>query len=455
MKKRRLLGCAAIVLIAATAALPAAASYRAVSGDLVQWEWATVHTAGKYRVTDLVVRDDGWMIVSTTAYGDGHLHLIPPWGGVLGEATRFGTTELGFRQLELRRGLLYGLHQATERDEEKHAQAELFELNAGTGEIVRRLGRWWYQDLAVDPATDELLLQTSGGGREPYPHHLVRFDPDRGTTKVVVADNEPRSDRAMEVAFSPDGELLFTANVTDVPPTVDVRRRDGSLLHTLQSGQVDDMVMGRPGTCFEEMLLLSRFDGSIWGLRTAPNSQPVPLATGGRTGVVSYVGLDRDGFVAAGRYDNVTLLACAGFIPPKAPTTPPAVPPPPSPATIEAGAPPPPRSAPEALEAGAPARPQTEPLAPTAAPPPPPPPPGAVPVAPPGAIGAAIQASAAPSAAAADAPDEEHVTSVAAAMSPTLVLLFGAVLAGSMTAYAISSAPPSTPELRYQTSRKS
>lgn len=448
---RRLGAGTAIVLVLVAAALPAVASYRAVTGDLVQWEWATVDSGGTYRVTDLVVRDDGWMIVATTAYGDGHLHLIPPWGGVLRGATRFGTTTLGFRQLELRKGRLYGLRQTTEREDDKHAQAELFELDAGTGAILRPLGRWWYQDLAVDPVTDELLLQTSGDHREPYAHDLVRFDPDRGTTKVVVPDTEPRSDRAMEVTFSPDGELLLTANVTDVPPTIDVRRRDGSVLHTLQSGQVDAMVMGRPGTCFEGMVLVSRFDGSVWGLGTTPNSQPFPLATGGRAGVVSYVGLDRDGHVAAGRYDNVTLLACPGFVPPKAPAAPPA-PPPPAPA-VEIAAPPAPAAPAQVVEAATPA-PSGSPAPPAPPPPPPPSPPGAVPVAPPGAIGSAIQASGAPSAAAADAPDEEHITSVAAAVSPTVVLVFGAVLAASMTAYAVSSAPPASPPLRYQTTRR-
>lgn len=449
MTTRRLVAGVALALLFVAAALPAAASYRAVTGDYVQWEWATVDSGGTYRVTDLVVREDGWMIVATTAYGDGHLHLIPPWGGVLSEATRFGATQLGFRQLELRRGRLYGLRQATEREDEKHAQAELFEIDPATGAILRPLGRWWYQDLAVDPATDELLLQTSGDQREPYAHDLVRFDPDRGTTKVVVADTEPRSDRAMEVAVSPDGELLLTANVTDVPPTVDVRRRDGSVLRTLSSGQVDAMVMGRPGTCFEGMVLLSRFDGSIWGMGTAPNSQPVPLATGGRAGVVSYVGLDRDGHVAAGRYDNVTLLACPGFAPPKAPVTPAPVAPAP---IVETAAPPTPAAPAQVVEATAPV--PTGASAPPAPPPPPPSPPGAVPVAPPGAVGSAIQASGAPSAAAADAPDEEHITSVAAAVSPTLVLLFGAVLAASMTAYAVSSAPPASPPLRYQTTRR-
>lgn len=451
MSTRRLGAGTAIVLVLVVAALPAVASYRAVTGDLVQWEWATVDSGSTYRVTDLVVRDDGWMIVATTAYGDGHLHLIPPWGGVLSAATRFGTTTLGFRQLELRRGRLYGLRQTTEREEDKHAEAELFELDTATGAILRPLGRWWYQDLAVDPATDELLLQTSGDQREPYAHDLVRFDPDRGTTTVVVADDEPRSDRAFEVTVSPDGELLLTANVTDVPPTIDVRRRDGSVLHTLQSGQVDAMVMGRPGTCFEGMVLVSRFDGSVWGLGTAPNSQPVPLATGGRAGVVSYLGLDRDGHAATARYDNVTLLACPGFVPPRAPVAPPATPPPPPAPRVDLAAPPAPAAA-QAPEAAVPA--PTASAAPTASPPPPPSPPGAVPVAPPGAVGGAIQASGAPSAAAADAPDEEHVTSVAASVSPTLVLLFGAVLAGSMTAYAVSSTPGATPPLRYQTTRR-
>lgn len=454
--RRMLLALAALVAgFAGLALSPADASYTAVTGELVQWEWATVDAGGTYRPTDLVVRDDGWMIVATTSYGDGHLHLVPPWGGVLSEQTRFGPTKLGFRQLELRRGRLYGLRQTTERDEEVHAQAELFELDASTGAIVRPLGRWWFQDLAVDPVTDELLLQTSGDGREPYTHDLVRFDPDRRTTSVVLADTEPRSDRALEVAFSADGQQLYTANVTDVPPTIDVRRRDGTLLHTLQSGQVDSLTAGRPGTCFEGMLLVTRFDGSVAGIRTTPNAQPVPLATGGRAGAVSYAGLDREGFLAAARYDNVTLLACPGFVPPRAPVAPP---PPPSSSRAPAGAPaeiaatPPPGNPPPAPVAQVQAQPAPPGPAP-AGPPPPPPAPSPVPVAPPGALGPAMQASAAPSAAGADAPDEEHVTSVAASSTPTVALLLGAVVATCMAAYAVGSSTSSTDDLHLQTSR--
>jgi hypothetical protein len=443
------LGVAAAALLAA----PASARYQAVTGGFVQWDWATVDdTSGTYRTTDLVVRDDGWMIVATTAYGDGYLHLVPPWGGVITADNRFGPTQLGFRQLEIRRGRLYGLHQPVEReDQRKHSPAELFELDLQTGAVLRSLGEWWNQDLAVDPRTDELLLQTSGGVAEPYPHSLVRLDPDRDTTTTVVPDTEPRSDRAFEVALSPDGELLFTANVTDVPPTTDVRRRDGTLLYSLQSGQVDTMVSGRPGTCFAGMLLLSRFDGSVWGLQTTQGSQPIPLATGGRAGVVSYTGLDRDGYLAAARFSGVTLLACPGFVPPKAPEAPPPTIARPVPPAAEASA------APSAAPAAAPGAPPTAGPAPTppqaaAAPPAPPPASPPVPIVPPGALGTAISTSGAPSAAAADAPDEEHITSVAASAHTTVGLLFGAAVAAAMVAYAMASVPPS-PEPAHSTTR--
>ena len=444
---------AVAALVALCLAMPVGrseAAYQVVSGELVQWDWARVadtNGAGAFRVTDLVVRDDGWMIVSTSAYADGHLHLVPPWGGPIDAGSRFGPTKLGFRQLELRRGRLYGLRQSTEReDERKHSPGELYELDPSTGAVLRTLGTWWFQDLAVDPRTDELLLQEWGGAREPYPHGLARFDPDRGVTTVVVPDDEPRSDRALEVAVSPDGERLYTANVTDLSPTIDVRRRDGTRLHTLQSGQVDSMTVGRPGTCFEGLLLLTRFDGSVWGLRTEEGAQPVLLAGGGHAGVVSYGGLDAKGNLAAARYSGVTLLACPGFVPPKAPVAAPAPPP-----VVAAAAPPASPAAPSPAPPAAP----TPPAAPSAAPPPPPPaapppPPPAspVPAVPPGALGSAISTSGAPSAAAADAPDEEHITSVPASAPVTLAVLVGASVAMAMVAYASAAASPSHDPLR-------
>ncbi|HUP85464.1 MAG TPA: hypothetical protein VM143_07335 [Acidimicrobiales bacterium] len=435
---------AAAVLVSSViaCALPAGARYQTVAGDLVQWEWSVVEQQGTFQVTDLVVRSDGWMIVSTGTYADGFLHLIPPWGGAIDEANRFGPEPLGLRQLELRKGRLYGLRQETQRQRERtHNPGVLVEVDATSGAAIRRLGEWWFQDLAVDPVSEDLVLQTSGQEREPYRHDLVRFDPDRGTIGLLVADSEPRSDRALEVAYSDDGQLLFTANVTDVPATIDVRRRDGALVHTLQSGQLDALVAGRTGTCFEGVLLLTRFDGSVWSIGTAPRSTPSPVATGGHSAVVSYAALDRDGHLATARFADVTLLACPGFVPPR------------SPAPVTAHPVAPVRDVPIAAAApangagppAAPAHPAPPPPAPTAAaaPPPPAPPAAPVPIAPPSALGGAVQSAGAPSAAAADSPDEEHTTSVAASSRSTLAVSLGAVVAMAFVAYSLAVPPPS------------
>ena len=444
MNVRTALGGALAFALALIAFAPTAgAEYATVQDDAVQWEWASIIEPGRFQVTDVAVRDDGWMLVATATFADGYLHLIPPWGGALDWTTRLGTQTLGFRQIELRRGRLFGLRQEHQRrDEDTHNAGELIELDAETGEVIRHHGSWWFQDLALDPVTDDLVLQISGSGREPYRHDLVRYNPDRGTLAVLVVDDEPRSDRAFEVAFSDDGELLFTANVTDVPVTVDVRRRDGTSLHTLQSGQVDALVAGRSGTCFEDRLVLTRFDGSVLTMATTPGSTPVPIAAGGRTGVVSYAALDRDGHVATSRYADVTLVACPGFVPPVAPTKPavPAAAPPVADGPA-APAPGPPVSTPPTPASGPPPA-----TAAPAAPPPPAPATPAVPVAPPSALSGAAQAASAPSVGAADAPEEEHLTSIAASHRSTLAVSVGAVVAMAMVAYVLA-APPSTVRL--------
>jgi hypothetical protein len=442
---RRLLAAALVGAVAVLlAAAPADAGYQSTRADLIQWEWASVAQPGRFQVTDLVVRSDGWMIVSTGTYADGYLHLVPPWGAPIDASNRLGSRALGFRQLELRRGRLFGLRQETQRQRDRtHNPGVLVELDAETGEVIREHGEWWFQDLAVDPVTEDLVLQTSGGEREPYRHDLVRYNPERGAVQTVVPDTEPASDRAFEVAYSQDGQLFFTANVTDVSVTIDVRHRDGTRAHTLQSGQVDAMVMGLEGTCYEGTLLYTRYDGSVWGIGTASGSAPTLLAAGGHAGVVSYAALDRGGHLATARFADVTLLACPGFTPPTPPAAAlPAAPAPPGDAPPIAASTAPVEAAPAAKSV-----PAATPAPAQAAPPPPPPPaPAPVPVAPPSAFGGAVQAAGAPSVGAADSPDEEHITSVAASARTTLTLSVGAVVAMALVSYALA-VPPSVPRL--------
>ena len=436
-----LVGVALGWLLAAFAASPATSGYATVTGGLVAWEWARVASPGQVQVTDIAVRDDGWMLVATGGGVDGFVHLLPPWGGELTTATRLGPRAFGFRQVELRRGRLFGLRlEPQQRGEDTHNSGELWELDASTGAVVADHGTWWYQDLALDPVSQDLVLQTSGDGREPYRHDLVRYDPDSRSQKVLVRDDDPRADRALEVAFSADGRLLFTANVTELPPTIDVRDRDGSVLHSLRSGQIDTLTSGRPGSCFEGLLLVTRSDGSVWGTRTESGAAPTLLAAGGRPGVVSYSGLDRDGNLATARYGDVTLLACPGFVPPR----PPQVAPPSTTVSVPVGAaavaaPPPARRD----DLAAPPAPSTPPAPPpgAAAPPAPPAPPAPAPVAPPSALGAAAQTAAAPAAGVADSPDEEHITSVAASSPQTFALSFGAVVVMAMVSYVFVAAP--------------
>ena len=423
---------------------PVRADYATVTGDVVAWEWARAVSPGDQQITDIAVREDGWMIVSTAAFVDGHLYVIPPWGGTLAAGNRLGRTAFGFRQIELRGGRLFGLRQNPQHDERQtHNPARLVEVDPATGEPVREHGDWWYQDLAVDPRTSDLVLQGWGGAGHPYRHDLVRYDPDSGAQQVLVADEDPRADTPFEVAFNDDGSRLYTADVGAVPVTIDVRDRAGRVLHTLQSGQIDALTVGRSGTCFEDLLLITRSDGSAWTLPVTPNSVPAVLAAGGRPGVVSYATLDRDGHLLTARYADATLLACAPFTPPQPPrATPAATPPPP----VAALAQPTPAGPPPEVSGGAAspvnaAPPASGPATPPV-PPAPPSPPAPAPVAPPSALGAAAQSAAAPVAGMADSPDEEHITSVAASSMTPYAYSVGVTLVLALAAYAWAGPTP-------------
>lgn len=442
MNRRRLLS--ALLLLGAVVAswgAAARAEYAVVGDALVQWDWARSRTTSTHQVTDIAVRPDGWLIVATATGWDGHLHLVPPWGGTIDDANRFGPTDLGFRQLEVSRGRLFGLRQETERtDIENHAPGELYELDLQTGNVRRELGAWWYMDLAVDPLTGELVLQTSGDRVEPYRHDLVRFDPDTGAHVLLRSDNEAGDD-PLEVTYSSDGQRLYVAHVTG--STTDVLGRDGGLLYSFSSGPVDTLVAGRAGTCHEGALLLTRFDGSVLTVRpTGAGASPRPIASGGRAGVISFATLDNGGHLVTSRVGEVTVLGCPGFVPPDAPALPQV---PTQAQSVAAAA----RvAAAPGPAAPAPAAPSAAPPAPAAPPPPPPPAPPPAPPAPPApvaipsALGPAMQAAAAPSVGIADVPDQEHITSLAASSrEPTPVLLYGAAVALSLAAYAIARRP--------------
>lgn len=456
MSRRRKALALALALAGAVAALvvprPVSAEYATVNPEVVAWEWANAATPGAFQVTDTVVRDDGWMIVATAAYADGFLHLVPPWGGRVDVVNRLGSRSFGFRQLELRGNRLFGLRQEFQHQggDDTHNDGQLLELDPSSGELVREHGDWWYQDLALDPVTGDLVLQASSNRRDPLAHDLVRYDPDRGSQEMLVPDDDEAADHPYEVTFSPDGQRLFTANVTDLPATIDVRDRAGQRLHTLRSGQVDSLTAGRPGTCFDGLLLLTRSDGSVWATRSEPNATPVLLAGGSRPVVVSYASLDNAGNLATSRYADVTLLACPPFTPPVAPSVPVAT----TPAVADLA----PSPAPAArADLAAPAATSSSPAPPGPVAPPAPPPPGAAPapVAPPSALGSAMQAASAPSVGAADSPDEEHITSVAASHRAPLGLATGTVVLLALAAYALAAptTSSSSSDLRLQRAR--
>ena len=443
MSARRVVA-GALLLVAAVASWSATAraDYAAVTDGLVVWDWARSGSTSTHQVTDIAVRPDGWLVVATATGWDGHLHLVPPWGGPIDDSNRFGPTDLGFRQLEVSRGRLFGLRQENERtDIENHAPGELYELDLQTGNLRRELGTWWYMDLATDPVTGELVLQTSGDRVAPYRHDLVRFDPDTGAQTLLRSDNE-RDDDPLEVAYSGDGQRLFVAH--PMRGTIDVLGRDGGQLFSMTTGPVDTLVGGRPGTCHDGALLLSRSDGAVLTVRpTGGASAARPIATGGRAGVVSYASLDNGGHLVTARLGEVTVVGCPGFVPPVAPSAPEL------PAARELATA---SVAPTAPSAAAPAPPSpggpAAATAPAPAPAPPPPPPPAAPPAPPtpvavpSALGPAMQAAAAPTVGIADVPDQEHITSLAASRrEPTPVLLYGAAVALSLAAYAVARRP--------------
>jgi len=446
---RRVLPLAGVVAALLFAGTTGAGAGYEVTNGLVDWEWAIVRSVNEHQVTDHAVAPDGSLIVSTGWALDGYLHHIPAWGGVITEHNRLGpdrytvdgesqnTLELGMRQIEIRGDRLFGLDHYAEYSYKEHpyglnSHAKLLEFDLD-GRVLREHGDFWNGPLTTDPRTGDFVLQDVDD-TDPFDHDLVRYDPDTGKRTVLVADSNPSADDPLEVAFSPDGARMFTLHLAAT--TVDVRERNGDLLYTMDLGQsMDSIVHGRPDTCFEGMLISTRFDGSVWGVRPGPNAAPAVLASAGRTAAWSYTTVAPDGNILSSRLDEVTLLACPPFTPPE---------PPPAPELPEDTAPVEQASGDRQVLAagnapgapGAPGQPGAQP--PLAGP--------AAPGAP--QIGSVVQANVAPQVGVADAAEEQPVMSLSASRrEPALDtawmrLALGAVFVTALAAGAFALAQP-------------
>jgi hypothetical protein len=311
-----------VVAILALSAPAARADYNVMADGYAQWDWAYAQDANRIQLADAAVRPDGKLIVATWATYDGFMHLLPRWRSEVGEWNRFGPASLPFRQLEIRQGKLYGLGHREEggrygEDEQHRSVATLIEMDLETGVVLRDLGEFWDQDLALDPQTGDLVLQTVTSV-DPFAHELIRLNPDNGLRTTLLHDTDTKGDDPMELAFSPDGGRLFIAHL--VGSTIDAYDRAGRLLYTLQTGQpIDALVHGDQRTCYRDSLVFTRTDGTVWAVRTTPNATATTVAAAGRAAATSYLTLDADGYPVVPRLVDVTLLACRGFVPPVRP----------------------------------------------------------------------------------------------------------------------------------------
>lgn len=441
----------------------ASAEYVAVERPLSQLIWARTADASSPPITAVAARPDGLLVVATSPdqragrgyeVAGGELHLVADPETVLGPSTRFGPTRFGFSRLVVRKGRLYGLSVTANDVDEIGQKARLIELDLGTGAVLRDLGTWWWPDLALDPSTGELVLyafdcerRCTGDSEQPgrVTHPLVRFDPDSGRRRTVVADRhdlpsdgasrcgsadgQARCEDPFRVAVAPDGSSIVLASTRGTGDVVEVREPGGTLRRRLSIPRPADTIAVAPSSsCLGDMLVISSFDGSVAGVAgiLASGTGVRAIATGAPAGS-SAMTVTAGGELVITRRSEVGQLSC--------PTTPAAsvdkaaVAPGPAPQGPVAGGP-----APAAAGSGpAPAAP-TGPAGGTGGSPPPPPatPSPGVPVAA-GPPAHAVQAVTSPVGALADAPEEQPVYGLSASSLP-LVSPWWATMAGLLVA---------------------
>lgn len=154
----------------------------------------------------------------------------------------------------------------SERDGWRH----LYLADAASGEMKQiTRGAWIVRDvLKVDDAKRRIWFSASGmdEGKDPYFKHVFRVDFDGANlTRLTTAD------ATHEVRFAPDMSLYVdTYSRVDMPPVSELRRADGSLVATLERGDISRLTAAgwRP----PEPFVAKGRDGvtDIWGLVVRP-----------------------------------------------------------------------------------------------------------------------------------------------------------------------------------------
>ncbi len=130
-------------------------------------------------------------------------------------------------------------------------------------------GDWVVREvLKVDEAAGRIWFTASGmdAGRDPYFRHLFHIGLDgRGLTRLTEVDADH------QVAVSPDGQWYVDLySRVDLPPALELRRADGSLVRTLERGNIDALLAA--GWRAPQVFTAKGRDGvtDIWGLVVRP-----------------------------------------------------------------------------------------------------------------------------------------------------------------------------------------
>lgn len=155
----------------------------------------------------------------------------------------------------------------SERDGWRH----LYLYDAVTGRLLRRLthGQWVVRDiLKVDEAQREVWFSASGmdAGRDPYYRQVFKVSLDGGVPVRLT-----HADADHDVSPSPDGQFYVDVySRVDMPPSMELRRADGSLVKQIEQGNID--ALRAAGWRGPESFVAKGRDGrtDIWGLIVRP-----------------------------------------------------------------------------------------------------------------------------------------------------------------------------------------
>lgn len=333
-RRRRGVGLCALALVTLVPA-PAVAEFPFLAPGYHQRDWIVAEEPGQLEAAHVVLPDAS-LVVGVEVDGGYELRRFLPQDQRIADGSRLGEPF----EKNVHDVAVSGSRLLISQVYDERSFYRLLELDAASGSPLREVFRWpSLFDIRVDPITGGFVLfdcpadkdcfarrsgEVTSDPRTENQLRVVVLDPETGRKTELVADLNQEFGIQHALAISRDGAIVAVGRKESGINLYD--RATGLLRGTVPTGAfVSGATFGPPG-CFENLLVYTLDDGSIWTVdMNTPGSPSSLLAAAGQG--LRYVGgvlsFDLDGRLVTS-YGNlahaeITVIDCRPIpVPPRA-----------------------------------------------------------------------------------------------------------------------------------------